>query len=146
MTRPPTQPVHAVGLECRPSLYRSLSLSLTVDLKDLIAKAVFKQATPTLWQSIEDTIFGCSAPLSVGESLLAVGGWDDHYKPSSSIHLYQPDTRRWVKVGDLPTARYHCTCSVLPNGEVNVAGGFNGSSSISTVDFLSIFNADEQCN
>ena len=112
-----------------------------VDFNELITKAVSKQATPTLWQSIEDTPLKHSAPLNVGGSLLAVGGWDDDLYPSSSIHLYQPDTRRWVKVGDLPTARYYCTCSVLPSGEVIVAGGYNESSRISTVDFLSISNA-----
>ena len=111
-----------------------------VDLNELITKAVSNQATPTLWQSIEDTPLKHSAPLNVGGSLLAVGGCDDH--PSSSIHLYQPDTRRWVQVGDLPTARYNCTCSVLPSGEVIVVGGHNGRSRISTLDFLSISNAN----
>ena len=111
-----------------------------VDLNELITKAS-KQATPTLWQVISDTPFKHSAPLNVGGSLLAVGGGDDRHNSSSSIHLYQPDTRRWVKVGDLPTARYNCTCSVLPSGEIIVAGGYNGRSSISSVDFLSISNA-----
>ena len=112
-----------------------------VDFNELFTKAVSKQATPTctLWQSIDHIPSMCSAPLSVGGSLLALGG--RHGRQRSSIHLYQPDTRRWVKVGDLPTTRYDCTCSVLPSGEVIVAGGDNGSSSISTVDFLSISNA-----
>ena len=109
-----------------------------VNLNELIAKAVSKQATPTLWQSVENTLFKYSAPLNVGGSLLAVGGRDDHDSPSSSIHLYQPDTRRWVKVGSLPTARYNCTCSLLPSGEIIVAGGWDGRSLFSTVDFLSI--------
>ena len=109
-----------------------------VDLNELITKAVSKQATPTLWQVINDTPLNRSAPLNVGGSLLAVGGCDDCHNPSSSIHLYQPDTRRWVKLGDLPTARYNCTCSVLLSGDVIVAGGYNGSSRINTVDFLSI--------
>ena len=112
-----------------------------VDLNELITKAVSKQATPTLWQVTSDTPLEYSAPLNVGGSLLAVGGWDDYLNRSSSIHLYQPDTRRWVNVGDLPTAQYNCTCSVLPNGEVIVAGGNSGLSCISTVDFLSISNA-----
>ena len=110
-----------------------------INLNELIAKAISKQATPTLWQAIEDTLLKRSAPLNVGGSLLAVGGYDDQYKPSSSIHLYQPDTRRWVKVGDLPTARYNCTCSVLPSGDVIVAGGqLEPQEYICTVDFLSI--------
>ena len=115
-----------------------------VDLNELITKAVSKQATPTLWQVISDTPLKYSAPLNVGGSLLAVGG-NDHFNPSSSIHLYQPDTRRWVKVGDLPTAQYYCTCSVLPSGEVIVAGGQTEAYKyLSNVDFLSISN--EQYN
>ena len=93
-----------------------------VDLNELIAKALSNMDTPTLWQTLQEVPLVWSDPLSIGRSLLAVGGADDTLNPSSSIHLYQPDTRRWVKVGDLPTARYGCTCSVLPSGEVVVAG------------------------
>ena len=111
-----------------------------VDLNELIAKAVSNLDTPTtLWQTIEDTPLVFSAPLSIGRSLLAVGGADDGLITSSSIHLYQPDTRRWVKVGDLPTARDRCTCSVLPSGEVIVAGGTDENRFINAVDFLSLF-------
>ena len=94
-----------------------------VDLNELIAKALSNLDTPTLWQTLQEVPLKFSAPLSIGRSLLAVGGWGDRANLSSSIHLYQPDTRRWVKVEDLPTARYRCTCSVLPSGEVIVAGG-----------------------
>ncbi len=109
-----------------------------VDLNELIAKALSNLDTPTLWQNLQEVPLELSAPLSIGRSLLAVGGWDDRYYPSSSIHLYQPDTRRWVKVGDLPTARDSCTCSVLPSGEVIVAGGWTNSVYTRTVDFFSI--------
>ncbi len=94
-----------------------------VYLNELIAKALSNLDTPTLWQTLQEVPLVQSAPLSIGRSLLAVGGRDDRGNTSSSIHLYQPDTRRWVKVGDLPTARYSSTCSVLPSGEVIVAGG-----------------------
>ena len=113
-----------------------------VDLNELITKAVSRQATTILWQSIEDTPFKRSSPVNVGGSLLAAGGWDDLCNPSSFIHLYQPNSRRWVKVGDLPTALFCCTCSVLPSGEVIVAGGTDVGSRISTVNYLSISNAN----
>ena len=93
-----------------------------VDLNKLILNTVHNQVTPTLWEVIEDTPLLYSAPLNIRGSLYAVGGYDQS-GPSSSIHLYQPDTRKWVKVGDLPIARWYCTCSVLPSGEVIVAGG-----------------------
>ena len=110
-----------------------------VDLNELIAKALSNLVTPTLWQTLQEAPLVFSAPLSIGRSLLAVGGHDDRRNPSSSIHLYQPDTRRWVKVGDLPTARYGCTCSVLSSGEVIVAGGRTELyKRIQTMDFFSI--------
>ena len=52
-----------------------------VDLNKLITNAVSKQATSTLWQVIEDIPLKRSAPLNVGDFLLAVGGRDDRYKP-----------------------------------------------------------------
>ncbi|XP_064407476.1 mitogen-activated protein kinase kinase kinase kinase 4-like isoform X4 [Halichondria panicea] len=112
-----------------------------VDLTELVAKAHSNLDTPTLWQTLQEVPLVRSAPLSIGRSLLAVGGRDDRYISSSSIHLYQPDTRRWVKVGDLPTARSCCTCSVLPSGEVIVAGGQTSSFIIrrlTIVDFFTI--------
>ena len=117
-----------------------------VDINELVAKAVSKQATPTtLWQTIKDIPLKDSTPLCVGGSLLAVGGDENSVsKPNSSIYLYKPDTmaRRWVKVGDLPTARFNCSCSVLPSREVIIAGGQTGSGGwINTVSFVSIINA-----
>ena len=111
-----------------------------VDLNELIAKALSNLDTPTPWQTLQEAPLVFSAPLSIGRSLLAVGGRDDRANSSSSIHLYQPDTRRWVKVGDLPTARYRCTCSVLPSGEVIVAGGREKlyGNCVQTVDFFCI--------
>ena len=109
-----------------------------VDLNVLITAAVSRQDTSTLWQEVEQTPLARSAPLTVGGSLLAVGGLN-HDNPSSSIHLYQPDIRRWVKVGELPTARCNCTCSEIPSREVFIAGGYNGSHRISTINFLSIY-------
>ncbi|XP_064388275.1 kelch-like protein 12 [Halichondria panicea] len=109
-----------------------------VDLNELISKALSNRDIPTLWKTLQEVPLVRSAPLSVGRSLLAVGGLDGG-KPSSSIHLYQPDSRRWVKVGDLPTARYDCTCLVLPSGEVIVAGGQTDSyANILTVDYFSL--------
>ena len=54
-----------------------------------------------------------STPVSIRGSLLAVGGRDKDDKAVSAIHLYQPDTGEWVKVGDLPTPQYHCTCAMI---------------------------------
>ena len=111
-----------------------------VNLKELVAMALSNPDTPALlWQTLKEVPLEYSAPLRMGTSLLAVGGRDDRSNPSSLIHLYQPDARMWVKVGDLPTARYGCTCSVLSSGELIVAGGQIElfSDHLQTVDLIS---------
>ena len=80
-------------------------------------------ATKTLWQILPPTPLRYSAALALRGSLLAIGGRDDKGKPSSAIHLYQPITREWVKVGDLPSERDSCVSILLPSGKFLVLGG-----------------------
>ena len=99
--------------------------------------------TPVQWHTLPDTPLECSAALALRGSLLAVGGRHSSMDPSSAIHLYQPGSEQWVKVGDLPTARDSCSCTLLPRGEILVAGGFTiqgryNTSYISQVDVASV--------
>lgn len=97
-----------------------------------------KQATPTPWQAIGTTPLEQSSPLNADGSLFAVGGHDD-YNSRSFIFRYMNDTMRWVKVGNLPSVRYNCTCLLLPMGDVLVAGGQTAVGEYTcTVDVLSI--------
>ena len=99
----------------------------SVCLDELISQAVSLSAGATSpltlspWQTLPETPLELSTILILNGALLAVGGWD-----SSAIHLYQPTSKRWVKVGDLPTTRSRCACAVLPSGEIFVAGGVIG--------------------
>ena len=93
--------------------------------------------TPVQWHTLPDTPLEYSAALALHGSLLAVGGRHSFRDSSSAIHLYQPGSRQWVKVGDLPTARSSCSCTLLPSGEILVAGGYN-TSYISRVDVASV--------
>ena len=103
---------------------------ISVCLDELISQAVLQSrsagttspSTPSPWQTLTDPPLTHSTVLVFNGSLLAVGGYE-----SSTIHLYQPSSRSWVKVGDLPTERWECTCTVLPSGEIFVAGGCSRS-------------------
>ena len=75
-----------------------------------------------IWKEIPG-LQACSTPLSIRGSLLAVGGRGKDDKAVTAIHLYQPDTGEWVKVGDLQTPRYRCTCAMITDREMLVAGG-----------------------
>ena len=98
----------------------------SVCLDDLISQAVSQPAsasappTPSPWQSLPDTPLKCSTALAFNGALLAVGG--DLFG-NTAIYHYQPSSRSWVKAGELPTKRCECTCTVLPSGDLYVAGG-----------------------
>ena len=92
----------------------------SVSLDKLISNAVSPStdATPSPWSTLEDLPMELSTALALQGSLLAVGG-----RGSSAIHAYQPSSKSWVKVGDLPREQWGCGCAIFPNGELLVAGG-----------------------
>ena len=93
-----------------------------------------------IWKEIPGLQTTLSTPLSISGSLLAVGGMDRDYKVVSAILLYQPGTGEWVKVGDLPTPRYNCTCAMITDTEMLVAGGNGDRNRISRCD-IALINA-----
>ena len=109
---------------------------LCVSLPDIVSQTVNQSATsksPALWWRLPDTLLKCSAAIVVCGSLLTVGGRYDYTK-STDIHLYLPESEQWTKVGDLPNVRGYCSCVVLPNGELLIAGGEDSLKLTSRVD------------
>ena len=105
-------------------LDKSTKHVLSVCLDELISQAASQSigatspSTSSPWHTLTDTPLTSSTILVLNGALLAVGG-----HKSSAIHLYQPSSRIWVKVSDLPTKRWQYACTVLPSGEIFVAGG-----------------------
>ena len=97
----------------------------SVCLDDLISQAVPQAAgtsapsTPSPWTTMPDTPLVDSTALCLNGALMTVGG----AKCSTTIYYYQPSTKSWIKAGELPTRRQGCACTVLPSGELFVAGG-----------------------
>ena len=105
----------------------SVSLSaLTTGLNSSTSKA-------QIWKEISGLQTTRSAPLSISGSLLAFGGEGKDCKAVTAIHLYQPDTVKWVKVGDLPTPRSHCTCAMITDRELLLVCGESGITNIALI-------------
>ena len=107
-----------------------------VSLPTLVSQAqswVSRENSHSAWKEIRGLV-KFSAPLSISGSLLAVSGRDiTSHDAITAIHLYQPDTGEWVKVGDLPTPRHSCTCAMITNREILIAGGSTGIDNICTL-------------
>ena len=88
---------------------------------------------PSPWQTLPEAPLQMSTALILNGALFAVGG-----NNSSAIHVYQPSSRRWIKVGDLPDQQCDCACIVLPGGEIFVAGGFVGKRYLNSVYIATI--------
>ena len=96
-----------------------------VSLPDIVSQTVDQSTTsklPALWRRLPDTPLKNSAAISLHGYLIVVGGRHKN-RIRTDIHLYQPKSEQWTKVGDLPNACQYCSCVVLPSGELLVAGG-----------------------
>ena len=112
-------------------------------LPDIVSQTVDQSTSksPALWCRLPDTPLSWSTAISLRGYLLVVGGSHDNGTRSTDIHLYQPESEQWTKVGDLPNARDYCSCVVLPSGELLVAGGRESSvQRTSRVDVASVLN------
>ena len=124
------------GLISRDSKDKVYTVSLSALTSGLTSKEPRINKSP-MWNEISGLKLIYSTPLSISGSLIAVGGAKDSNK-STSIHLYQPDTVKWVKVGDLPTPRWDCISAMITDKEMLVSGGEGGLTLKST--YIALLN------
>ena len=115
-----------------------------VCLDDLISQAVPQAAgtsalsTPSPWTTMPNTPLTYSTALCLNGALMTVGeSGFSMFDYSKTIYHYQPSTRSWIEAGELPTERQGYACTVLPSGELFVAGsgGYNTSVDIASVQY-----------
>ena len=78
-----------------------------------------------IWNKIAPLNCDNSSPLSLGGSLLALGGHDIKKECCvSTIQRYVPETNTWVPAGELPHPLQNCTC-IITAGRLHVFGGYS---------------------
>ena len=102
----------------------TLTTTLVVSLPDLVSTD--SANTAKSWRTLLAPPLERSAAITLHGALLAVGGCHGNTS-STAIHAYQPATNNWKQVGELPTARSECACTLLPSGELLVAGGYDSN-------------------
>ncbi len=77
-----------------------------------------------------------TATLLLNGKVLVAGGesGDPLTGPVSSAELYDPLTGAWAATGSMKTTRANHTATLLPNGTVLVAGGYDGTNLLSTAE------------
>ena len=129
-------------LSCSTVSYQNSKRVLSVSLDELVSQAQASKfsasslpiaPTPSPWQILPDIPLEFSAPVAVNGTLLAVGGNSKAYFnpwPSlrNTIYAYHPESKKWVKAGEMSTERAKCSCIVLPSGEIMVVGNNHESS------------------
>ena len=109
------------------TLYKGTNMVYSVSLSALTTGMNSSNASRNeiqIWKEVSELQTTFSFPLSISGSLLAVGGKDKYRDSVTAIHLYQPGTGEWVKVGDLPAPpRCEYTCAMITDREMLVAGG-----------------------
>ena len=104
--------------------WSAVSVSIPMLISDAVSQSPASDTSngpqPTEWQPLPDTPTEWPTTTTLNGSLVAMG--DD--PASSTIAMYLPQTEQWLKVAELPTPRYLCTCALLPEtGELMVIGG-----------------------
>ena len=97
--------------------------------------------SPPTWQVLPECPLSYFTAAELGGCLLAIGGKDDSFSPSSAVHMYSPSTNSWVRIssGDLPVPRQGAAATQLEGGEVIFVGGNTKlNSPIKTVFIVSI--------
>ena len=79
--------------------------------------------TPHQWTKVAPTPYFNSAILQDTGHIVAVGGDDISYTPTSDIFVYNPDSSMWSKVGQLGVPRSHCAVVSLSKTSFIVCGG-----------------------
>ena len=84
--------------------------------------------TPHQWTKVAPTPYYDSVVLQDTAHIVAVGGDNESYQPTSDVLVYNPDSDKWSKVGQLSVPRTRCAVVSLSRTSFIVCGGCHDAS------------------
>ena len=104
--------------------YYTVLIEDTLYLVGKRTQTVLRAHVPTLisraksgvWETLPNAPFYHSSPVTIGNTLLTVGGRDMPWgvgNPTTSIQMYNLTTNQWTRVGDLPEPVHYSSCVVM---------------------------------
>ena len=149
----PQPMVSASATVCGDRIYMSVEKSVILcslpALLQSCSQKIFEAqpSTPSpqgpVWSTVADLPVKYSTLVSINNRLLAIGGYDSDFKPTTAVHLYDPVNNSWQTISHLSTPRRWCFTVVLPNNRIMVVGGLtteSWTSKTNTVEFASVVN------
>ncbi|VDL93600.1 unnamed protein product [Schistocephalus solidus] len=110
-------------------------IRLSMECRDLVDEAKRFHLRPDLRPQMRDRRFRQRD--SGDEYLVVIGGFGSYQSPSDSVEMFNPRTREWSELPNLPISyRYVAACSL--GTCVYVIGGFDGGERLNTVGLLDV--------
>jgi N-acetylneuraminic acid mutarotase len=128
-----TRATHTATLLTNGMVLAAGGVAETSTNNDVISSAeLFNPATATwtLTGSLDTARQDHTATLLTNGLVLVAGGFNFHaglYGVLSSAELFNPATSTWTTISSMSTNRYTHTATLLNNGKVLVAGGYNNT-------------------
>ena len=94
-------------------------------------------ARSNVWNKVADLPVTQSTCVTLHGRLLAIGGCDSKYTPTSDVRIYHPTSNTWEVISKMIISRWCCFAAVLPTNELMVVGGCT-TSAFSVTDSVEI--------
>ena len=88
-----------------------------------------------VWETLPNAPYYCSFPVTIGNTLLTVGGSDWSGNPTTSIQMYNPTTNQWTRVGDLPKPMINPSCIIMNSEMLLLGNRFTSSVFVSKLNY-----------
>ena len=91
-----------------------------------------------VWKEISSLPVTDSTLASFGGHLLAIGGRDDSWNPTTDVYRYDSHTDSWHVISQMKNKRSRCLAVTLPENRLMVVGGRKDTFTLHTTDSVEI--------